>query len=281
MRTLSPVTDTTAPSSAAAPSIQGVHALVTGGGSGIGLAVATRLAADGATVTICGRTEQKLIDAVEAIAATAAPGAEVRHIAADVTVEAQVAAAVEAASDADGKLGILIANAGGSLHIGNFESADETAVRATIDLNLMGTALCIKHAVVPLRRNGGGAIVAVSSGAGGFPHRHLWAYGAAKAGIDHACRYAAEELGADGIRVNTVQPGIVADELMEFITAGGPLMDDYIENMPLGRAGTVEDIAEAVRFLAGPESSWVTGINLPIDGGHHLRRGADYSRIFG
>lgn len=291
MPTLSAVTDSDssssalssslAPSSPGASPIGGVHALVTGGGSGIGLAIATRLAADGATVTICGRTEQKLADAVEAIRSSAAAGAEVRHIVADVTVEAQVEAAVAAASDAEGKLGILIANAGGSLHIGAFETAEEAAVRATIDLNLMGTVLCIKHAVAPMRRNGGGAVVAVSSGAGGFPHRHLWAYGAAKAGIDHACRYAAEELGGDGIRVNTVQPGIVDDELMSFITAGGPLLDDYIENMPLGRAGTVEDIAEAVRFLAGPESSWVTGASLPIDGGHHLRRGADYSRIFG
>jgi len=276
--TLCAVTDTPAPTSS---SIQGAHALVTGGGSGIGLAIATRLAADGANVTICGRTKQKLADAAEVIRATAAEVTEVRHVVADVTVEDQVAAAVAAASDPDGKLGILIANAGGSLHIGAFESADETAVRATIDLNLMGTLLCIKHAVAPMRLNGGGAIVAVSSGAGGFPHRHLWAYGAAKAGIDHACRYAAEELGGDGIRVNTVQPGIVADDLMSFITAGGPLLDDYIENMPLGRTGNVEDIAEAVRFLAGPESSWITGVSLPIDGGHHLRRGADYSRLFG
>ena len=91
---------------------------------------------------------------------------------------------------------------------------------------------------------------------------------------------AAEELGPD-IRVNSVQPGIVDDELMSFITAGGALLDHYIENMPLERVGTVTDIAEAVRFLAGPESSWVTGINMPIDGGHHLRTGADYSRLFG
>jgi NAD(P)-dependent dehydrogenase (short-subunit alcohol dehydrogenase family) len=279
--TLAAVTDTAASPSSSGPSLAGTHALVTGGGSGIGLAIATRLAADGATVTICGRTESKLVDAVDVIGATAAAGAEVRHVVADVTVEDQVIAAVAAASDADGRLGIVVANAGGSLHMGAFETADETAVRATIDLNLMGTILCIKHAVVPMRRNGGGAIVAVSSGAGGFPHRHLWAYGASKAGIDHACRYAAEELGADGIRVNTVQPGIVDDELMAFITAGGPLMDDYLENMPLGRAGTVDDVAEAVRFLAGPESSWVTGVSLPIDGGHHLRRGADYSRLFG
>ena len=95
------------------------------------------------------------------------------------------------------------------------------------------------------------------------------------------CRSAAEELGADGIRVNTVRPGIVDDELMAPITGGGALLDDYIEGMPLGRVGQVDDIAAAVRFLAGPESSWITGVCLPIDGGHHLRKGADYSLLFG
>jgi NAD(P)-dependent dehydrogenase (short-subunit alcohol dehydrogenase family) len=64
------------------------------------------------------------------------------------------------------------------------------------------------------------------------------------------------------------------------ITAGGKLLDDYIEQMPLGRVGTVDDIAAAVRFLAGPESAWITGACLPIDGGHHLRRGANYSLLF-
>jgi NAD(P)-dependent dehydrogenase (short-subunit alcohol dehydrogenase family) len=120
----------------------------------------------------------------------------------------------------------------------------------------------------------------MSSGAGLFPHRQLWAYGVAKAGICFLCETAAEELGSLGIRVNAVAPGIIDDELMSFITAGGPLLDDYIAEMPLGRVGTVEDVAQAVRYLIGPESSFVTGEVLGIDGGHHLRRGADYSLLF-
>ena len=255
-------------------SITGKTALVTGGGSGIGLACAARLAADGAAVTICGRTESKLDAAVEQI------GGSVRRIVADVTVEEQVAAAVAFAAEPTGGLDILFANAGGSMHMGPFDAADADAIRATVDLNLVGTMLCIKHAVPAMRAAGGGSIIGMSSGAGHFPHRYLWAYGAAKAGIDMVCRSAADELGVDGIRVNTVQPGIVDDELMSFITAGGPLLDDYITSMPLGRVGQVEDIAAAVRFLAGPESSWITGVNLPIDGGHHLRKGADYSLLF-
>lgn len=261
--------------------ITGRTALVTGGGSGIGLGTATVLAADGAHVAICGRTEDKLARAVEAIEPQVAEGGSIRHVVADVTVEDRVAAAVAFAAEPTGGLDILFANAGGSLHLGAFESADAGAVRATVDLNLVGTMLCIKHAVPAMKAAGGGSIIGMSSGAGAFPHRWLWAYGAAKAGIDMVCRSAAEELGADGIRVNSVQPGIVDDELMSFITAGGPLLDDYIAGMPLGRVGTVEDIAAAVRFLAGPESSWITGVNLPIDGGHHLRGGANYSLLFG
>jgi NAD(P)-dependent dehydrogenase (short-subunit alcohol dehydrogenase family) len=257
-------------------SIDGYGALVTGGGSGIGLGAASLLAAQGAFVTICGRTEDRLKAAVDAI------GNRARYVVADVTVEDQIAAAIDAAAAVTGRLDAVFSNAGGSLHMGPVADAEVEAFRATVDLNLTGTFLTIKHAAkcMASQHPSGGAIVTMSSGAGAFPHRYLPAYGAAKAGIDMLSRYAAEEWGASGIRINSVQPGIVADELMAPITAGGKLMDDYHEQMPLHRAGTVDDIAEAVRFLIGPESSWITGINLHIDGGHHLRRGANYSLLF-
>lgn len=262
-------------------SITGRTALVTGGGSGIGLGAATRLAADGARVVICGRTEDKLRAAVQQVASSVGDGGSIAHVVADVTVEEEIAAAVAAAAEPTGGLDILFANAGGSLHMGPIAEADATALRATVDVNLVGTMLTMKAAVPAMRAAGGGSIIGMSSGAGSFPHRYLWAYGASKAGIDMLCRSAADELGADGIRVNSVQPGIVDDELMSFITAGGPLLDQYLANMPVSRVGTVEDIAGAVRFLAGPESSWITGVNLPVDGGHHLRTGGDYGLLFG
>ena len=158
------------------------------------------------------------------------------------------------------------------------------AVRATIDLNLMGSVICIKQGGAAMQEQGGprsGSIVLMSSGAGRFPHPYLWAYGVSKAGICFLAETAAEELGALGIRVNAVAPGIIDDELMSFITAGGPLLDDYLAQMPLGRVGTVDDVAAAVRYLLGPESSFVTGETLGVDGGHRLRRGADYSLLFG
>jgi len=278
--------------------IAGWSALVTGGGSGIGLGAATRMVRDGAQVTICGRTEERLRAAVASLeAAAAAPGpagttgGTAAYVVADVTVEDQIAEAIATAAAARGRLDILFANAGGAAHMGPIAGADLDQVRATVDLNLIGTFLCIKHAA-PLMAAGvgsgvddgepaGGSIIGMSSGAGHFPHRYLWAYGAAKAGIDMLCRYAAEELGRSGIRVNTVQPGIVDDELMAPITAGGPLLDDYLAEMPISRLGTVEDIASAVRFLAGPESAWITGESVAVDGGHHLRRGANYGLLFG
>ena len=272
--------------------IAGWSALVTGGGSGIGLGAATRLVGDGAHVTICGRTEERLRAAVASLeTAAGAAGGSAAYVVADVTVEDQIAEAITRAAAARGRLDILFANAGGAAHMGPIAGADLDQVRATVDLNLIGTFLCIKHAA-PLMAAGvgrgaddgepaGGSIIGMSSGAGHFPHRYLWAYGAAKAGIDMLCRYAAEELGRSGIRVNTVQPGIVDDELMAPITAGGPLLDDYLAEMPISRLGTVEDIASLVRFLAGPESAWITGESFAVDGGHHLRRGANYGLLFG
>ena len=287
------MTDTTSTTNG----IAGYNALVTGGGSGIGLGTATRLVRDGAHVTICGRTEAKLATAVAALrqvvadaGVAGAPVGSARYVVADVTVEEQIAAAVAEAASPRGHLDILFANAGGSFAMGPMVEADVEGVRATIDLNLVGTFLCIKHAA-PLMAVGtgagvadgeapGGSIIGMSSGAGHFPHRFLWAYGSAKAGIDMLCKYAAEELGATGVRVNTLQPGIVDDELMSFITAGGALLDDYLAEMPVSRLGTVDDIASAVRFLSGPESSWITGEALAVDGGHHLRRGANYGLLF-
>jgi NAD(P)-dependent dehydrogenase (short-subunit alcohol dehydrogenase family) len=137
--------------------------------------------------------------------------------------------------------------------------------------------LTIKHAAPPMARAGGGSIVAISSIAAPLTHRYLGAYCVAKAGVDMLVRVAADELGPSGVRVNSVRPGLVDTELVAAITATPAVLDSYLEQMPISRVGTVADVAEAVRYLAGPESSWVTGQHLGVDGGHHLRRGPDYT----
>ncbi len=257
--------------------LSGLAALVTGGGSGIGLGTAKRFAADGAHVTIAGRTEQRLVDAVREVEQVAWDGVRVAYVVTDVTNEDDVAAAVARASEPTGKLDVLFACAGGSLHGGAIVDSDAAAWRATVDLNLVGTFLSIKHAAAAMIRGGGGSIIGMSSIAGHTTHRYMSAYCASKAGIEMLVKVAADELGEHKIRVNAVQPGIVGTELMSFITAGGPVLDSYYENMPLPRVGTVDDIAAVVAFLAGPESTWITGQMIGIDGGHQLRRGPDYS----
>src|SRR5437868_1079020 len=260
--------------------MEGMATLVTGGGSGIGLGCARRFAEDGAHVTIAGRTQARLAEAVQEITAAAPRGVTARYVVCDVTVEADVERAVAAAAAPAGALDVLFACAGGSLHGGPIMASDVAGWRATIDLNLVGTFLCIKHAA-PLMMRAGGSIVGMSSIAGHTTHRFMSAYCASKAGIEMLVKCAADELGQYDIRVNAVQPGIVDTELMSFITAGGPILDSYYANMPVPRVGTVDDIASAVRYLAGPESSWVTGQMLGIDGGHQLRCGPDYGSALG
>jgi NAD(P)-dependent dehydrogenase (short-subunit alcohol dehydrogenase family) len=255
--------------------LEGYGVLVTGGGSGIGEGCALALARDGATVTICGRTEAKLDQAAERIR-TAAPGAGVHTIVADVTAEEQVQAALDKAGNEAGGLHGVVANAGGSLHMGPLALADAESVRNTFELNMMGTFLPLKHAAPRLAAHGGGSFVGMSSHAGLDTFRFLGAYGAAKAGLDQLVRVAADELGPARVRVNSVRPGIIANELMTGITQGGPVLDSYLENIPLHRVGTVEDVAALVRFLIGPESSWITGQCISVDGGQSLRKGADF-----
>src|SRR5260221_1473132 len=229
--------------------MEGMTALVTGGGSGIGLGCAQRFAADGAHVTIAGRTEGRLAEAVREILASAGPSASVQHVVCDVTNEADVERAVAAASAPTGKLDVLFACAGGSLHGGPIVASDAASWRTTVDLNLVGTFLCIKHAAAAMIRGGGdGSIVGMSSIAGHTTHRFMSAYCASKAGIEMLVKCAADELGEHNIRVNAVQPGIVDTELMTFITAGGPILESYYENMPVSRVGTADDIAAAVRY---------------------------------
>jgi NAD(P)-dependent dehydrogenase (short-subunit alcohol dehydrogenase family) len=178
-----------------------------------------------------------------------------------------------------GTLDGIVSSAGGSETIGPITQIDTEAWRRTVDLNLTGTMLTIKHGARVMARQGHGSIVAISSIAGGTTHRWFGAYGPAKAGLEMLCMVAADELGASGVRVNTVRPGLTNTELVEAITAPGPVRDDYLDCMPLARVGEPEDVAGLVRFLIGPESAWITGQNIGVDGGHALRRGPDLSGV--
>lgn len=249
--------------------LAGRAALVTGGGSGIGLACARHLLRDGATVTIAGRSADKLRAASSSLAAAAEPGAEVRTAVCDVTDEASVEAAVRHACLGD-RLHIAVANAGGGA-AGSVLTTSADEVRYALEVNVVGSFLTVKHAGRAM--TDGGAIVAVSSIAGVLTHRFMSAYCASKAGLEMLVRCAADELGGLGIRVNAVRPGLIPTDLAVPLTADAGVVADYLDQMPLGRLGTADDVAAAVRWLAGPESSHVTGQCIAVDGGHTLRRG--------
>lgn len=246
-------------------------ALVTGGGSGLGLACARRLARDGAVVTLAGRSADRLAAAAGALAAEVG-GERVRWVACDVTDEAAVAAAVAAAREPLGALHLAVANAGGGM-VGSIFSMPLDAWRAVVDVNLTGPFLTIKHAGQAIAAAGGGAIVATSSIAGVLTHRFMAPYCASKAGLEMLVKVAADELGQVGVRVNAVRPGLVPTEMASVLSDDPAVVADYLDQMPLGRLGTPDDVAETVRHLLGPESAWVTGQCLAVDGGHTLRRG--------
>ena len=258
--------------------LAGRGALITGGGSGIGLQCARYLVRDGASVTITGRTAACLEAAAAELEAEAKPGATVAWIAGDVTVEADLIAAVERASEAEGGLHLAVANAGkggvGPLITTSLEEWND--ILAT---NLTGAFLVVKHAGAAIARSGGGAIVAISSIAGVTTHRFMSPYAVSKAAIDMLVNSAADELGVAGVRVNSVRPGIVDTELVEYPLGDEQILTSYLDGMPVRRVGTVDDVAAAVRFLLGPESGWITGDNVSVDGGHHLRVGPDYEGI--
>lgn len=258
-------------------SIDGFGVLVTGGGSGIGAAVARSLAADGAQVTICGRTEAKLAATVEAVTADH-DHATIGYVVADVTDEEAVAAAVlEATRRAGGRLDAVVTSAGGSESIGPVTQLDVEPWERTLALNLTGTMLALKHGAAAMVAGGGGSFVAISSIASATSHPWFGAYGPSKAGVDQLCRQAADELGASDVRVNSVCPGLIDTELVGLITAGGPVLDSYEASIVLNRIGRPDDVANLVRFLVGPESSWITGQAIVVDGGQSLRRGPDLS----
>jgi len=253
-------------------------ALVTGGGSGIGLGCARALIRDGATVMLSGRTAERLDTAATTLRQEFGPDAGIHTMVCDVTDEAQVAALLSTTAER-AKFTMLVANAGfggaAPLHLTSLEEWN-----AIIATNLTGAFLCIKHAAPHLAEaarssDRTSAIVGISSIAGTSTHRFMTPYNVSKAGLDMLIRQTADELGASGIRANSVRPGLVPTDASQMLMAVPEIHDDYLAQMPLGRTGTTEEVAELVRFLLGPESSWITGTTISVDGGHHLRRGPD------
>jgi NAD(P)-dependent dehydrogenase (short-subunit alcohol dehydrogenase family) len=254
--------------------LHGARALVIGGGSGIGLATASLLARDGARVTIAGRTAATLTGATGFLAGQ---GLDVAWTVCDALDGPSVRDAVEVAA-ADGRLEIAVVVPGGGsitpvLLIGDDEFSRQ------VDLNIRPAFLTVKYAGRAMVRGGGGSIVAVSSTAAAFSTRYLASYGAGKAAVDQLVRVAADELGEHGVRVNSVRPGLTRTATTAGAFKNQAMVEAFLAGQPIARSGEADDIAQAIRYLAGPESGWVTGQHLGVDGGHTLRSFVDYARL--
>jgi 3-oxoacyl-[acyl-carrier protein] reductase len=235
-------------------------AVVVGGASGIGRAVAHALAADDCRVTVADRNT----DGARAVAAELGDP----HTAAtvEVTDEDSVRTLFEQADTLD-----VVVNTAGFSGVGLITELAVEDFRSVVDVCLTGSFLVIKHAAPRLRD--GGALVSISSLNGRQPAAAMSAYCAAKAGLSMLTQVAALELAPRGIRVNAVAPGFVHTPLTEPATQIPGVLEEYLENTPLGRAGTPEDIAEAVVFLC--KATWLTGEVLDLNGGAHMKRYPD------
>ena len=249
---------------------QGRAALVTGGGSGIGLAVARGLAWGGCRVAIGGRRRDK----VEAAAG------DLRNLGlACVAVTGDVASAdgarrmVDEAARELGGLDILINCAGvyraGPLAADSPNEPDQ--VDHVIDIDLKGVLFAIRAAIPHLRGSAADAsIVNISSSVTQSPLANCSVYSAAKAGVDALTRSLALELAADRIRVNAVLPGVVRTPIFETVMPpeeAAAFLEGFGDNVPLGRVGEPDDVARAVLFLCDPANDWITGALLAVDGG--------------
>jgi 3-oxoacyl-[acyl-carrier protein] reductase len=234
-------------------------AVVIGGASGIGWASAQTLTAEGATVVIADR------NADGAAARAAELGVPGTSVAVDVTDEASVQALFDGLGEID-----AVVNCAGFSGFGLIGDHDVQQFRDVIDVCLTGSFIVIKHAGAHLRD--GGAIVSITSLNARQPAIGMSAYCSAKAGLAMLTEVAALELGPRGIRVNAISPGYIPTPLTEGAAMIPGVVEEYLENTPLGRAGTTQDIADAVAFLCSPKSTWITGEVLDLNGGAHLKR---------
>lgn len=241
----------------------GRAALVTGGGSGINQRIAERLAEQGASVALVGRTQAKL-DAVAA--GITSRGGTSAGFAADVRDYDALSLAVAAAREQFGEISIVVCGAAG-----NFAAAasamSANAFKSVVDIDLLGTFNTCRAVFEHLRRPGSSIInISAPQAVQAMPYQaHVCA---AKAGVDMVTRTLALEWGAAGVRVNSIIPGGVLDtEGMDRLAPAGPVRDAMARQVPLKRLATKDDIADMVVFLCSDAASYVTGAILPCDGG--------------
>ncbi len=247
-------------------------ALVTGGTSGIGRAIAELFAQEGAAVTISGRRDALGRDVVAGIQAA---GGQAEFVPADTRHLPDVRRVTEEMAQRHGRLDILVNNAGISLPRTLLETSEED-FSAQFEIKVRSMFFATKWAAEIMVRQGSGSIVSVASVSGIRGQEKRAAYCGTKGAVLQITRAAALELASSGVRVNAVSPGAVDTPLLRSARFAGQANQDELvaevgASLPLGRIGLPADVARAVLYLASDEASWVTGTNLVIDGGAHAR----------
>lgn len=236
-------------------------AVVTGGGSGIGLATAQRLASEGALVGIVDCDGASASAAVKSIVAA---GGKAVSFEADVRQQQQLETAFNAVASAFGRLDVVV-NSAGIIARGNVDTTSDLDWRNVLEINLYSIFYSTRAALPHLRKSGGGAIVNIASVAGSVGAINP-AYCASKGGVIAVTRQLADELAKDHIRVNSVSPGFTVTPLNRNLREAGA-ENSWANQIPLGRYGMPPEIASACAFLASDDASYITGIDLLVDGG--------------
>ena len=241
--------------------------IVTGAGSGIGRATAIRFANEGANVVLVGRSAETLQETAEAFPQdrTWIHTDNFLTVICDISVEAQVQEMMKRVIDKFERIDVLVNNAGKAIQ-GKITELSSEDWESAIDVNLNGT-FYVCQAAMPHLIATKGNIINVSSLSGIGGDWNMAAYNAAKAGISNLTRTLALDHGADGVRVNAVNPSVTKTDMTSTIQDDSSKTDKFLDRCPLGRLAAPEEVAAAITFLASDDASMITGVNLPVDGG--------------
>jgi NAD(P)-dependent dehydrogenase (short-subunit alcohol dehydrogenase family) len=245
--------------------LAGKVAIITGAASGMGAATACRFAREGAKVVVADVLEDEGRQVVESIRAA---GGEATFLRLDVTDEANWKSLVDTTVANFGKLNVAVNNAGISGSKVN-DTMETEAWHRLIEVNATGVFLGMKFEIPAMQKVGGGSIVNLSSISGNAgQHRIHFGYNASKGAVRIMTKSAAVQFGRDNIRVNTIHPGLMPPMRTSGATADPAVRAKMLERVPLGRAGEVDEVANAALFLASDEASYITGAELHVDGGY-------------